>query len=204
MAITVYGAPPNRTHRVLWMLGEGGLEYDLVRLHTHEEIEANDELARWNPNRKVPTIVDGDVTVWDSLAINLYLSERYDILRPEGPVGRAHATQWSFFAQTDLDRHLLAIAKARFGVEEERDEEAAREASVALQAPLAVLDGVLADREYLVGSEFSVADLNVAAVLVVAVPVGVELAGNPNLRRWLKSSLDRPAAREVFAAAATG
>ncbi len=204
MGIRVFGAPPNRTHRVLWMLEEGGLEYELVRLHSADEIAGSDELARHNPNRKVPTIVDGDVVVWDSLAINLYLAERYDLLLPQAKAGFAHAVQWSFFAQTELDGHLLAMAKARFGSEAERDDELVRRAGEALAGPLAVLERFLDGREHLLGPAFSVADLNVSAVLAVAGPVGVELGPYPRLGAWLGRCFGRPAARDVFARALEG
>jgi len=204
MTIRVFGAPPNRTHRVLWMLREGDIDYELVRLHSEEEIAASADLARYNPNRKVPTLVDGDVAVWDSLAINLYLSDRYDLLRPEGPAGVAHAVQWSLFAQTDLDPPLLAVAKGSVASEAERDVAAERRAREALARPLAALDRVLDDRDQLVGTTFSVADLNVAAVLVVAVPIGIDLGPYPHLHAWLRSCLGRPAAREVFTRALEG
>ncbi len=204
MAIKLFGAPPNRTHRVLWMLEEGGLEYELIRLHTVEEIAASEELARHNPNRKVPTLVDDDVAVWDSMAINLYLAQRYELLLPTEKAGFAHAVQWSLFAQADLDGHLLAAAKAGAGVEEDRAEDVVRRAMESLGRPLSALERILEERSHLVGSEFSVADLNVASVLVVARPVGVDLAPYPHLGAWLRGCLRRPAARDVFARALEG
>lgn len=201
MPIRVFGAPPNRTHRVLWMLEEGDLAYDLERLHSSEEIAASDALAKYNPNRKVPTLVDEDVAVWDSLAINLYLADRYTLLLPEGPGAYAHAVQWSLFAQVELDGRILAIAKARFGAEEERDEAVAAAAEQELEAPLAVLERALVGRDHLVGSSFSVADLNVAAVMVFAPPLGVDFTQYPAVDAWLRACLERPVAKDVFARA---
>lgn len=201
MSIRLFGAIPNRTHRVIWMLEEGGLEYELIRMNTVEEIAASAELSTYNPNRKVPTLVDGDVALWDSLAINLYLAERYDLLLPRAKAGTAQAVQWSIFAQSELDGRILAIAKARFGPEEDRDEALAREAEEGLQRPLGALERALDGRDHLVGADFSVADLNVSAVMVFVHPMGVGLEPYPAVDAWLRACLDRPIAKGVFARA---
>ena len=199
--IRVFGAPPNRTHRVLWMLEEGGLEYELVRLQTAEEIAASAELAHLNPNRRVPTLVDGDVVVWDSLAINLYLSERYRVLHPGSVAGFAYAIQWSIWAQTDVDANLLTILKGRRGSEAEREPVAADRAEDTLRSRWAVLESALAEREHLLGADFTVADLNVAAVAAGATIARVDLRAFSRLRGWLRRSLSRRAAQKIFALA---
>lgn len=198
--IRVFGAPPNRTHRVLWMLEEGGLEYELVRLQTAEEIAASAELAHLNPNRRVPTLVDGDVVVWDSLAINLYLSERYRVLHPGSIAGFAYAIQWSIWAQTDVDANLLTILKGRRGSESERDPVAADRAEDTLRSRWAVLESALAEREHLLGADFTVADLNVASILIWAKMARLDLSACPDLKRWLDACLARPAYQRLRAA----
>ncbi|MBM4266869.1 MAG: glutathione S-transferase family protein [Deltaproteobacteria bacterium] len=202
--IRVFGAPPNRTHRVLWMLEEGGLEHELVPLHTAEEVAGCAELARLNPNRRVPTLVDGDVVVWDSLAINLYLSERYRLLPPEGTAGRAHAVQWSIWAQTDVDGPMLSLLKSRSGPEPERDLAVEATAETTLRGRLAVLEEALAGREHLLGGGFTVADLNVAAVVAPVFLVKIDLHPFPRARGWLRTALARPAAQKIFALAMQG
>lgn len=198
MGIKVFGAIPNRTHRVLWLLEEGGLDHEIEQLNTSEEIAGSEELARYNPNRKVPTVVVDDVAVWDSLAINLFLSERFGVLEPEGPAGRAHAVQWSIWAQAELDGRIITITKARFGDEADRDAVLADETEKDLQKPLAALERGLADRDYLTGRSFSVTDLNIASVMVFAPPIGVDLSGFPAVDAWLRRCLERPVAKDVF------
>jgi glutathione S-transferase len=69
------------------------------------------------------------------------------------------------------------------------------EALKVLAAPFRVLDGALAGRDYLIDGAFTVADLNVAAVVSRAIEM--DLAATPHLARWLKACLERPAAREA-------
>jgi len=78
----------------------------------------------------------------------------------------------------------------------ERDAQRRAEALKVLEQPFAVLDSALADRLYLLGDEFSVADLNVAAVISRA--IDMDLAATPRLANWLKRCLDRPAARAAL------
>ena len=84
--IRLYGEPRSQAFRCVWMLEELGLDFELVPTSfSNGESRAPDFLAI-NPNGKVPVLVDGDTTVWESLAINHYLADRYDGgLRPRTP-----------------------------------------------------------------------------------------------------------------------
>jgi len=194
----VYGAPPNRTHRVLWMLEEAALPYELVRLSTAQEIAASEALGRLNPNRRVPVLVDGEAVMWDSCAINLFLAERHRVLRPRSEVARAQAVQWSIWVQSEVDAGVVAALKHRVSLPEaERGERAVR-------ASTAVLERALADRDYLLGDGFTIADRNVASVLSLAKPAGLDLSETPRVHTWLRSCFGRPAAKKVFALARAG
>jgi Glutathione S-transferase, N-terminal domain len=74
--IRLYGNPRSRAIRCLWMLEEIGQPYELVEKHTNEL--QNPEYLRLNPNARIPTLVDDGVIIWESMAINLYLAQRYD------------------------------------------------------------------------------------------------------------------------------
>jgi len=79
----------------------------------------------------------------------------------------------------------------------ERDRARREEALRVLEAPFRVLDAALAGSGYLLGRDFTVADLNVAAV--ISRVLDMELGSTPNLQAWLKRCLERPAAREALA-----
>lgn len=200
--IKLYGPPRTRTHRVLWMLEELGLEYENIT-ETHTDDKPIPELEALNPNGKVPTLVDGDTVVWESLAVNLYLADRHDGgLKPRSESERIQALQWSFWAATQVEETLFIALRNRVTfAEDERDPAAADAAEGELARPLTALDQVLAERPFLLGEKFSVGDLNVASILALSGPAAVSLDAYPNVRRWLGECISRPAAREVLARA---
>jgi glutathione S-transferase len=196
--IKLYGIPASRALRPLWMLEELGLEYENVPTNFTVDNRKPEYLAL-NPNGRIPTLVDGDIVLFESMAINLYLARKYDGgLEPKSLEDQARAVQWSFWVVTELEKLLVTVILNRFVFPEaERDPAAIDSALAEIPKPLAVLDGVLEGRRYLVGESFSVADLNVASVLVWAAPSGVSFAKYPNLERWLQECLSRPAARKA-------
>ena len=73
--LQLYGTPRSRANRCLWMLEEMGQPYELVEKSAHPDDLQTAEYLRLNPNARIPTLVDGDLVVWESLAINLYLAQ---------------------------------------------------------------------------------------------------------------------------------
>ncbi len=194
--ITLYGVSQSRAFRCLWMLEELGLEYEHVPLNFATGDTRKPEFLALNPNGHIPTLVDGDTVLFESMAINLYLAEKYDGgLQPKSVEDRGRATQWSFWVMTETE---LSVVEFLFNTlilpEASRDAAVVAAAVQKLEAPFAVLDAALEGRDFLVGDHFSVADLNVAAVLGWCVAGGFDFSSTPNLERWLKSSMRRPAA----------
>ena len=194
--ITLYGTPASRTFRCLWMLKELGLEFEHVPTNFAGENKQPDYLAL-NPNGRIPTLVDGDTVLWESMAINLYLAAKYDGgLQPKSVEEQARATQWSFWVMTETEKSVIeCLFHSVMLPEDQRDTAVRAAAEKALEAPLAVLDGALEGRDQLVGDRFSVADLNVAAVLSWALLAGVDFSAFPNVARWLGACTSRPAAK---------
>ena len=102
------------------------------------------------------------------------------------------------WAVTEVDRgvniwslHAIRLPPA------ERDASKRNEALKVLVAPFEVLDAAVAKQKYLLGNDFSVADLNVAAV--ISRVVDMDLSGTPHLKAWLTRCLDRPDARKALA-----
>jgi len=194
--ITLYGISASRAFRCLWMLEELGLEYEHVKTNFTGDNKAPEYLAL-NPNGRIPTLVDGDFVLWESLAINLYLAAKYDGgLQPKSLEDRALATQWSFWAMTEVEKPLLELLfhSAILPVEQRRQE--ARELALqTLEAPFRVLEQCLAGREQLVSDRFCVGDLNVASVLSWVRMARHDLSAHPAIDGWLTACLDRPAAQ---------
>ena len=201
--ITLYGVPGSRAFRTIWMLEELGVPYENVPTHFATGDTKKPEFLALNPNGHIPTLVDDGVPYWESMAINLYLARKYDKgLQPKTLEGEAHAIQWSFWAMTEVEYPLLDVLMHRmFLPAEQRDPKLAEAGLAKLQAPLGVLNAHLADRKYILGDQYTVADVNLASVLSWSTLVGVDLAPFPNLARWLKECASRPAAKTANAKA---
>ena len=198
MALKIYGVPRSRAFRTLWMAGELGLDYELVRVDFADGGTRRPDFLAINPNGHVPAIDDAGFRLWESMAINLYLAKKYggdSGLYPHRLEDEARVWQWSFWGMTEVERPALTALLNRIGPEDRRDPAAAERAERDLAAPLAVLDAALAARRRLVGDGFTVADLNVASILSWARQARVDLTPFPAAAAWLRACHDRPAAQ---------
>jgi glutathione S-transferase len=197
--LKIYGVPVSRTYRTLWMAHELGLEYENVPIHFADGTAKTPDYLAINPNGRIPAIDDDGLKLWESMAINLYLAKKHDKgLWPKTLEGEALAMQWSFWVMSEVEKPVLAVLLHKvFLPENQRDARVAEEGAQQLQRPLKVLDEVLGKTEYLVGSGFSVADLNVASVLSWAKMARMDLSAYPHVDKWLTAALQRPAAIEA-------
>ncbi|HEU0215112.1 MAG TPA: glutathione S-transferase family protein, partial [Stellaceae bacterium] len=110
--------------------------------------------------------------------------------------GEARTWQWSFWGMTELERQVLtAMFNRAIYPEAKRDATAADAAENELQHPLGVLDAAVTTAPYLIGDDFTVADLNVAAILSWARPARIDFAPFPKAADWLSRCALRPAAK---------
>ncbi len=199
--IRLYGESKSRASRSLWAAEELGLLYEHIPVASHSGTRTR-EYLRINPNGHIPCLDDEGLVVWESMAINLYLAEKYGHapLWPASIEQRAGAFQWSFWVTTEIERRLIAIALAARG-----DDAAAKHARAELADALAVLDSHLRERHYLLGSDFTIADLNVASGLREPHETGIaniserDLPPIPALFRWLDECTAREAYQRVRA-----
>jgi glutathione S-transferase len=196
----IYGVARTRAFRALWVAEELGIAYEHRPLEIGDAGARTPEFLTLNPNGRLPVIVDGDFVLPESLAITLYLAKKYGqgTLYPERLEDEARIWQWSFWAIAEVDRgvniwslHAVRLPPA------ERNGALREEALKVIAAPFKVLDEAVAGGSYLLGSAFTVADLNVAAVISRA--VDMDLSAWPHLKAWLMRCLDRPAARTALA-----
>src|SRR5205809_257926 len=144
--IKLYGMPRSRAMRPLWMLEELGLPYEHVKVSFVNDTR-KPEFLRINPNGHIPVLQDGDLVLWESLAINLYLARKYDKgLWPKPVEDEGRAFQWSLWSMTELEEPLLtALLHRMFYPEAQRDPKKADDAAERFKQPLGVLDGALRD-----------------------------------------------------------
>ncbi|WP_193162365.1 glutathione S-transferase family protein [Microbulbifer hainanensis] len=194
--IKLYGTPPTRVLRVIWLLNELGLEYeshpiDLLKGEAHRE-----DFLALNPAAKVPVLVDGDLVLTESAAIQLYLAEKYPEAGfiPESLQERAQMYRWMFFLVTEIEQPLWRIARhtALYSPHKRlpQDVELAQQECKKM---VAVLEQHMQGREFIVGDRLSVADFN-AAYTLDWVAAAQLLDNAPRLKDYLESMYERPTA----------
>jgi glutathione S-transferase len=196
--LKVYGIAQSRAYRTLWMAQECGVPYEHVKTSNQGGGTRTPDFLAINPNGHIPAIEDGDLTLWESMAINLYLARKYGKeIAPRNIEEEALATQWSFWVMTECEKHVLAVLfNTVFLPEDKRDAKVVEASIAALKAPMGVLDAALTKGGgHLMGGRFTVADLNVASVFSWLRPAKAALEAFPAISSWLRECLGRPAAK---------
>lgn len=200
--LRVYHAPHSRSVRILWLLEELGVPYELETLEFKQEVLKSSEYLAVHPLGKVPALSDDGVTMFESGAIVEYVLERYGQgrLAPEpGAADRAPFLQWLHFAEAtalpplyDLAQHTVFKPKA------ERIPAVAEEARARAALVLGVLEDALRGKRHLLGDEFSAADIMTGYSLWLMQMFGLVTEAHTNLRAYLDRLAERPAFRRAF------
>jgi glutathione S-transferase len=203
MTLRIYGIGASRASRPLWLLEELGEAYELVRCDYRDGGTRTADYLAINPNGHIPTLVDGEIVVWESMAINLYLVRKFGgPLAPATLAEEAEILRWTFWSVTECEKDALHVLFQRLiWPPDKRDEASAVGAEKRLRVPFRVIAAHLAHRHYLAADRFTVADLNVASVLSWTRPSQALVTEFPVVYEWLRRCLDRPAQRRVQAMA---
>jgi glutathione S-transferase len=192
----LYHRPGSRSTRVLWLLEEAGLPYEL-ELVDREQAASPEHRAR-HPLGRVPVLEDDDGTMlFESAALCLYLADRSPsaaLIGPPGSRQRALAYQWTLFAMTEIEPPLVAVIRAR-----QSDPALADASAQAAREAAAVLDPLLAEQEWLVGARFGVADVVAGSTLFFARNLSL-LEDMQSLCAYLSRLEARPARQRAFGA----
>jgi glutathione S-transferase len=188
----LYGISSSRAFRSIWAIEEIGIEYEHVPTSFQGDAQSEEYLAI-NPNGRIPALVDGDLKLFESMAINMYLAKKYaPQLLPGGLEGEAQALQWSVWGISEIEPLQMQIVIQKFFMpEEKRDPAVVSRAERGLERPLKVLDAHLTEHAYLLGDEFSLADLSLAGVMELLNMVGFDTAPWPNVHRWRQQCYGR-------------
>lgn len=161
--IQVYGFPQSRSTRIVWLLEELGVDYEFNLVDFMKMEHRSPEFLALNPAGKVPAIVEGDLVMTESGAIVTYLAERFadkGLIPPAGTAERATFLQWSYFALCELEQPLWTMGKHKFALPaEQRVAEIFPTAEWEFQKALALLSEGLGDKPYILGENFSAADI---------------------------------------------
>ena len=193
--IHFYGSPNSSAGRTHWLLEELHTPYEYQRVSTRDGQTRTPEFLAMNPSGQVPFLRDGDIELFESVAINFYLAEKYGgALWASDLRDRALIYQWSLWGLStlqplvmDIMNHLAILPEA------ERDPRVAARARASLPRYLQLLETSLDGRHYLVRDTFTVADINAGSVLNIVPAVGFPLDPYPSTKEWLHRLKARPA-----------
>ena len=192
--IQLYTAPTPNGYKVSIALEELGLPYQVRVLSLGEGEQKQDWFRAINPNARIPAIVDkdnDDFAVFESGAILLYLAEKTGRLTPADEKGRSRVIQWLMFQMGGLGP-MMGQANVFTRYFPEKIDSVIGRYQREVRRLLEVLDGQLADHEYLAG-DYSIADIaNFAWARRHEWP-GVSIDGLDHLKRWLDALAARPA-----------
>lgn len=191
--LRIHGIAKSRAFRCIWAAEEAGLAYEVIPVGFGPEMKA--AVAAVNPNGKIPALQDGDLTLFESLAINLHIAGKAGArLMPAGD-DASRVLQWTLWAGTEAEPAIMQWAYNTYiRPPEQRDPALAKAGAEAAAQRLAVLEQQLAAAPFLVGGGFTVADLNLASVLYGAWLNGFDFGPFPKVKAWLDACLTRPKA----------
>lgn len=184
--VKLYGAARSRSDRIEWILHELGVEYEFIPIDFVKQEHRSAEFLRLNPNGKVPVLVDGDLVLYESAAICLYLAEKYPEkgLMPTDLTKRADAFRWIFFALTELEAPLWTKARHTFIYpERKRVPEIFESCEWEFRQRVKTVEEALEGRTYMVGESFTLVDLLLAEVLAWGAHVGL-LTDSPRCQAY--------------------
>ncbi|WP_398313912.1 glutathione binding-like protein [Zoogloea sp.] len=202
-----YWTTPNG-HKITLFLEESGLPYRILPINIGKGEQFQPDFLRIAPNNRIPAIVDTDpagggepISVFESGAILLYLAEKSGRFLSADPRVRIDTLQWLFWQMGGLgpmagqNHHFVQYAPESLPYAIERYvKETAR--------LYAVLDKRLADRDFIAGPDYSIADMACYPWIVPHARQRQNLDDFPNLKRWFEAIQQRPATQRAYALAA--
>ncbi len=197
--IDFYYWPTPNGWKVAILLEELAIPYKMCPVNIGKGEQFAPDFLKISPNHRMPAIVDhavadAPVAVFESGAIMFYLAEKTGRFIPADPLGRKEALEWLFWQTGNQGpmagqlSHFVNYApdgqdysKTRYAGEYDRC--------------LGVLERRLADRDYILGETYSIADMICWPWVLIAKPLGQSLDAFPNVARWRQAVKERPAVR---------
>lgn len=198
--IKIYGSKKSTGFRCYWLMEELGIPYETVLVDFAKGEHKSAEYLKLNPNGKIPTMVDGDFVLWESLAINYYLVEKQQAAHLVGNTAQEHAevNKWNIWGVTHLNASFEPLVLQAY--RKTPDSEVTKAAiEVELPRYLSVLENQLADKEYVALGKFTLADITLMSVVQLSGFVNYSLSAYPNITAWVARLSEREAYKKVVA-----
>lgn len=198
--LTVWGRPNSiNVQIVMWTAAELGLTVDRKDVGGAFGGLDTPEYLAMNPNGRIPTLQDGDLTMWESNACARYLAAQYGAgsLWPEDPVDRAKADMWMDWKKTSLMGPMTTLFWGLVRTPEaERDMAAINDAAKTAETFYAMLDKWLDGREFVLGDHLTIGDIPAGAMCYRFMNLAKDRASLPNLEAWYERLSSRQAYRD--------
>ena len=186
--------------KVLFYLEETGTPYEREDYGRQFNNTQTPEYLKLNPNAKVPTLLDGDLAIWESNTILRYLATKAGSpFYPTEAAARTHVERWMDWQLGNLNSPYLFMFRESKLAPEQRSADFAAQAKT-LGAELSILDGRLASSAWLGGASMSIADMCLSPIVARCLRFGIELPALENLKRWDASIGAREAFKRATAA----
>lgn len=188
-------ATSSNVQKVLWCCAELGIEYDRTDWGGPFGGNRDPEYLKLNPNGLVPTVIDGDLVMWESNTICRYLcaTRSGDRLYPRDPAGRTHVERWMDWQLAvigpPMSVLLNQLVRAR---PEERDAAVAEAARRRALTGWTIIDDELAGKPYLGGSDLSLAEIVLGTQVYRWFTFPIERPALANLHAWYERMRQRP------------
>ncbi len=200
--LTIWGRISSiNVQKVVWAAGEVGQSFERIDCGGAFGGLREPMFLAKNPNAQIPVLEDGELCIWESNSIVRYLAARYGAgwIWDEDPARRADADRWLDWMQASLQPAMTPAFWGAVRKVPEHAEPAKIAASVARVEPLMeILDHHLANRSFLAGERFGMADIVVGCGAHRWLNMPVERIERPHLRRWYETIFARPAAKPAL------
>jgi len=199
--IKIFHAPGSRSVRIIWLLEELGLDYELEVL---KRGEVNEAFIEASPFSKLPTIIDGDIVMSESVAIVQYILQKYGDgrLEPDHDSNQyAEYLQWLNFGESVLIDPIVSILINKvFRPEEHRHEYSVQSAEKSFAKMIKTLNSIMEGRAYIMGDDFTAADIINGYTLRLADNLQLLPAepGTENVVNYFKSLASREAYQKAI------
>ncbi len=199
--VQLYYHPSPNPLKIALFLEEAGLPYELMPIDTRKGDQHSPAFRAINPNAKTPALVDGDVNVFDSTAILLYLAEKTGQFLPaDTPAARGEMLSWLMFVATGIGPycgqavHFLHVAP-------EPKDYAVNRYTFEAERHWKLVDAQLAGKPWMLGDNYTLVDMAVWGwARMIPRYLGADgFAGLPNVKRHLDTINARPAAQRAEA-----
>lgn len=198
--VTVWGRKNSlNVQKAIWALEEAGVPFDRPDAGGEFGQLDTEDYRRLNPNRRVPTLIDGDTVVWESNAVVRYVAAKWSEgnLWPADLAERATADMWMDWMQTTVIGPLIPVFVGLVRTPpDQRDMASISEKAIECGHVFQILDAALAHRDYIAGGRFSMGDIPVGAATWRYLNLHIERPELLHIADWMDRLRKRPAFRK--------